>query len=298
MIYPVDWVDAFTNRAFGGNGCAVVHDGGAVPPDQCATFTAETGLVECTFIDPPETAEAHAKVRYFMASGEIPFAGHPTVASVASLLHRGLIEGDSVCLETGAGLIDVRIDRTDAAPWIEMTQIAPEFGPAIPASEVASAVGLSTADIVGQPQVVSTGLPFCVTLVKDHETLARAHQTAALADFANTHAIPGVDLVYPYLLALGGATNEGDTFARLLLGPPLPPEDPFTGSATGATAAYLWRHGLIPEPKYVAEQGHGMGRPGRARVEVLGPPEAIEGVKVSGQAFVLMSGQLMLNRAQ
>jgi len=74
----------------------------------------------------------------------------------------------------------------------------------------------------------------------------------------------------------------------------MPPEDPFTGSATGAAASYLWAKGMIDGPQYVAEQGHGMGRPGQARVELLGPPDAIIGVKVAGRAHVLMSGDLLL----
>ena len=59
-------------------------------------------------------------------------------------------------------------------------------------------------------------------------------------------------------------------------------------------AAWLWRHGLIKSPQFVAEQGHWLGRPGRAEVEVLGPPEAISGVKVGGQGCVLMRGYLNL----
>ena len=59
-------------------------------------------------------------------------------------------------------------------------------------------------------------------------------------------------------------------------------------------AAYLWHHGLIGSPRFIAEQGHWMGRPGRAEVEVLGPPEAIEGVRVGGSGVVLMQGTLRL----
>ena len=71
-------------------------------------------------------------------------------------------------------------------------------------------------------------------------------------------------------------------------------EDPFTGSATGGMAAYLWRHGLIDDPTFVAEQGHGMNRPGRAMVEVLGPRDNIEAVRVGGTAVTLIRGELEL----
>ncbi|MEM6728020.1 MAG: phenazine biosynthesis protein PhzF, partial [Pseudomonadota bacterium] len=58
--------------------------------------------------------------------------------------------------------------------------------------------------------------------------------------------------------------------------------------------AYLWKHGLIGTRSYLAEQGHGMGRPGQARVEILGPPGDPTTIRVGGQAHVLMSGQLHL----
>lgn len=61
-------------------------------------------------------------------------------------------------------------------------------------------------------------------------------------------------------------------------------------------AAYLWSEGLIESPRFVAEQGHWMGRPGRAEVEVLGPRDAIEGVRVAGTGVVVMSGELRLPR--
>ena len=95
-------------------------------------------------------------------------------------------------------------------------------------------------------------------------------------------------------IAVKGATEEGDTFARFLLAPPSPPEDPFTGSATGAMAAYLWKHGLMTLDTFVAEQGHWLGRPGRATVTRLGPVGAMTGVRVAGQGFVLMRGEVEL----
>jgi trans-2,3-dihydro-3-hydroxyanthranilate isomerase len=59
-------------------------------------------------------------------------------------------------------------------------------------------------------------------------------------------------------------------------------------------AAYLWRYGLIDHPTFVAQQGHWMGRPGTASVEVVGPRDNIETVRIGGQAVVVMRGELML----
>ena len=72
------------------------------------------------------------------------------------------------------------------------------------------------------------------------------------------------------------------TFARHFGTPPDLMEDPFTGSATGGMAAYLWRYNLIAEPAFIAEQGHWMNRPGQGTAEVIGPPDDIQTVKVGG----------------
>ena len=299
MPFEFDWVDAFTANPFGGNGCAVVHGAAGLADEICMAITRETGLVECTFLEPSDVADV--KVRYFMADREIPFAGHPTVATVASMVDRGMAgarTGDAggLQLETGAGVIPIEIAAPEgAAPMVTMTQIRPEFGPEVAPEIVAAVGGLDTADIVGMPRVVSTGLPFCITVLKDHDALRRAKlDTAALARFREIAGGELAGVMEPFWVTLEGASEAGDTFSRLLLAPPLPGEDPFTGSATGAMGAYLWANGLLKSATFVAEQGHGMGRPGQAQVEVLGTPEDISGVRVGGQGYVLMRGYLNL----
>ena len=89
-----------------------------------------------------------------------------------------------------------------------------------------------------------------------------------------------------------GSDRRGPHLARHFGTPPDVFEDPFTGSATGGMAAYLWRDGRLASPRFVAEQGHWMDRPGRAEVEVVGPPEAIETVRVGGPAVVVIRGEL------
>lgn len=294
MRFQVDWVDAFTDTPFGGNGCAVVHDAGAVPAETCCRFVRETSLVECTFVEPSDVADA--KVRYFLASREIPFAGHPTIATVASLIGRGSAGAGRLVLETGAGLVPIEVDTAGDGPArITMTQIAPRFGAEVPRDLVARIGGIDPQDIIARPQIVSTGLPFCITVLRDLDALrAVTLNVDALSEMTTHLGYDGRDMLEPYWITRTGVTAAGDTFARLLLAPPSPAEDPFTGSATGAAASFLWRHGLIGDPRYVAEQGHWMGRPGRATVEVLGAADAIEGVRVAGQGWVLMSGELRL----
>lgn len=208
---------------------------------------------------------------------------------------RGLTRGRELVLETGAGLVPVTIDASEGVPRITMTQVAPQFGHDLPRDLVAAVGGLEAGDIIAAPQLVSTGLPFCITVLRDHEALRRVVLNQdALARLAAHLGYDGIDMLEPFWVTLKGATATADTFSRLLIAPPSPPKDAFTGSATGAMAAFLWRYGLIDSCRFVAEQGHWMDRPGQAGVEVLGPPEAITGVRVSGQGRVLMAGQVHL----
>lgn len=154
------------------------------------------------------------------------------------------------------------------------------------------AFGLSEADALpGAPiQTVSTGTPQLMVPLGSLEALRRAWPDPPR--YADLRARG--DFFSPHLFCLEGATPEGLTFARHFGLFPDTAEDPFTGSATGGMAAYLWRHGLIERPRFVAEQGHWMGRPGRATTEILGPPDAIEGVKVGGAAVTVFRGQLRI----
>ena len=294
MGYEFDWVDAFTARAFGGNGCAVVHGAAGLDADTCMAFVRETGLVECTFLQASDVADI--KVRYFLGQSEIPFAGHPTIATVASMVDRGLAGAGDLRLETGAGVIPISVEiAADGVPNITMTQIRPGFGIKVAPEIVAAVGGLKAGDIVGVPQVVSTGLPACITVLKDKAALRRANMdVAALQRFRAVVGDAESQIMEPFWVTLGGETDAGQTFSRLLLPPPGPLEDAFTGSATGAMAAYLWAAGMLDRPKFVAEQGHWMGRPGRAQVEVLGPRDDTSGVRVGGQGYVMMRGSLNL----
>jgi PhzF family phenazine biosynthesis protein len=288
--FPCDWVDAFSDRAFGGNGCAVVHGGALLPAAVACAFVRETSLVECTFTGPSDVADV--RVRYFLAGGEIPFAGHPTIATVAAMRDRGLVTKDHITLETGAGLIAVSV-RGD---MIEMTQIAPEFGDFVAPDLIAAVMSLPSDAIISPPQVVSTGLPFVITVVRDRGDVqaARLNMAAFENQFAGQFHLGDAPVMEPFIVARDGATPAGDTFARLLLPPPNPLEDPFTGSATGAMAAYLWRHGLMQKDQFVAQQGHDMGRPGQAVVTRHGSADKMTGIGVAGTGFVLMRGEVDL----
>ncbi|MFQ5564795.1 MAG: PhzF family phenazine biosynthesis protein [Paracoccaceae bacterium] len=287
--HPFMWVDAFTTTAMSGNPCAVVFGADAIPVETRIAYVRETGLVECAYLQTSDRADFGA--RYYTADKEILLAGHPTIATCAALEAAGLLAGrDGFTLEVGAGVIPIDISRNDGPTVFTMTQFAPEFRREYPPGEIAALVGLSPDDIIGTPRTVSTGTAFCVTVLRDHDALGRARLD--LEAFAACK--PSTDFNEPYLCVTEGFTEAGDTSARMMMLPPLPAEDPFTGSATGSMACYLWANGLIAGPRLVAEQGHWMGRPGRAEVEVLGPRDVISGVRVGGSGVVMMDGKVRL----
>ena len=293
--YAFDWIDAFTETPFGGNACAVVHDSADLPVADRMALVRETSLSECAYLVHSDVADFGA--RYYLPTREILMAGHPTIATVASMLARGMVApGDVFTLEVGAGVLPIEtVARPGRAPLIRMTQMAPQFGRVYEAAEIAAMYGLAPEDIIHPPQIVSTGTPFCITVLRDHDALRRARLNHdALDAWRAETGDPNANMLEPFLVTLTGATAAGDTFSRLLLAPPMPPEDPFTGSATGCMAAYLWHHGLIDRPAFTAEQGNWLARPGMAEIDVLGDPDQITGVKVGGSGVRLMEGVLHL----
>jgi trans-2,3-dihydro-3-hydroxyanthranilate isomerase len=139
-------------------------------------------------------------------------------------------------------------------------------------------------------QTVSTGTPQLMVPVKNLDALRRSRLDVEKYEQLRARA----DFFSPHLFCVQGVTDAGRTFARHFSPPPDVFEDPFTGSATGGMAAYLWRYGLIDEPTFIAEQGHWLQRPGQATVEVVGPRDDIETVKVGGGAVAVIRGELIL----
>lgn len=291
---PIIQVDAFTTTVFGGNPCAVVFDADGLDPATMQAIAREMNLSETAFV--MDSTRADVRARYFTPAEEIPLAGHPTIATVYGLLATGRLRHDGgaqrLSLELQAGVIEVEVvDGEDDRPLITMTQLRPEFLRRYEPAEVLPAFGLAPDDLLpGMPiTTVSTGTPQLMIPLREAAALRRV--MVDQGRFQRLH--DAGDFFSAHLFVIEGATGAGDTFARHFAPPPDLFEDPFTGSATGGMAAYLWHHGLIDASRFTAEQGHWMKRPGRAAVEVLGPPDAIRGVRVGGYAVEVMEGMIL-----
>jgi trans-2,3-dihydro-3-hydroxyanthranilate isomerase len=293
--YPFMQVDAFTTTPLAGNPCAVVFDADDLNDEKRLAIAREMNLSETAFVVRSEAADFGA--RYFTPAEEIPLAGHPTIATVFALIETGRLKLTrpltTISLELRVGPIRIEIESSEGhVQRIIMSQKKPQFLRSYAPEDVMPVFGLTAADVLpGAPlQTVSTGTPQLMIPVRDLEVLRRSSLNTARyvslrarGDFFSTH-----------LFCLQGATEQGSTFARHFVTPPDLLEDPFTGSATGGMGAYLWHYSLIEQPSFCAEQGHWMQRPGIATVDVIGPRDAIETVKVGGSAVTIMRGELVL----
>ncbi len=288
-------VDAFTDRVLHGNACAVVFDADDLDDATMQAIARENNLSETSFVLAPRRGDFRA--RYFTPAQEIPLAGHPTIATVHALVETGRlplrddVTTISLELEVGPIRVDV-VARSGELPLVVMTQQKPRYLKTYDADAALAAFGLEPRDALpGAPvETVSTGTPQLMIPVAGLDSLRQARVDAVRLEALQTDA----DFFSAHLFCLRGATARGRTFARHFGVPPDTFEDPFTGSATGGMGAYLWRHGLIDEPEFVAEQGHWMGRPGTARVEVVGPADDIAAVRVGGTAATILRGELLV----
>jgi trans-2,3-dihydro-3-hydroxyanthranilate isomerase len=255
----------------------------------------EMNLSETSFVWRMD--DGRFRARYFTPAQEIPLAGHPTIATVFSLVESGRLKLDGDYLKMPLVLRDGPIDveifaEARRVQRVVMSQRKPQFLREYTPDEVLPVFGLAHRDLLPGAliQTVSTGTPQLFVPINGLESLRKIkldvdayNALRARSDFFSAH-----------LFCLQGATPSGHTFARHFVTPPDLIEDPYTGSATGGMGAYLWHYNLIEKPTFIAEQGHWMGRPGEGMVEVIGPRNDIETVKVGGAAAVIVRGELIL----
>ncbi len=293
--FPYILVDAFTDRPLSGNPCAVLFDTDEMNDGTMQAIAREMNLSETAFVRRSRIADFGA--RYFTPAEEIPMAGHPTIATAFALVDSGRLplRGDytAIKLELKVGPIPVEIFSAEGkVQRLVMTQKQPKFLATYNRDEVLPVFGLTANDAIANVpiQTVSTGMPQLMVPLRSLEALRRVQLDIPAYNRLRAKS----DFFSPHLFCLQGFTPEGQTAARHFGTPPDTMEDPFTGSATGGMAAYLWHYGLIDSPQFIAEQGHGMNRPGQATVEIAGPRNDIQAVKVGGGAVVVIRGELNL----
>lgn len=299
-------VDVFTDQPFGGNPLAVFPEADGLTDRQMQQLAQELNLSETTFVLPPTAPGADFRVRIFMPTTEIPFAGHPLVGTHWVLAHLGRVDlrepTTRVTFELGVGLRSAELHVAGGRVTRVVTDHQrPEFLAIANSDQVhrlADALGLAPEAIttVAAPvQVVSTGFPQLFVPVR---SLAEVSGIRPLhldvAELSHLCAELGLSAVDVAAFTLETMSPDRNVHMRFFAPVSGVPEDPATGSASGGLAAYLVHHGLLPPtpPLTVVrtEQGLEMGRHSQVVVEVEGTADDIAMVRVSGEVVKVMEG--------
>lgn len=301
---PYAVVDVFTDTRFGGNPLAVIPDARGLEAALMQRIAAEFGYSETTFVFPPTDPQHTAQVRIFTPVAEVPFAGHPNVGTGYVLACGPAVFGQAIgaemWFEERAGLVPVTVlQRDGVVTGASITAPrALEIGPAVPVALVAACASLAPADIAlggHAPLVLSVGLPFVFAEVVSRAALARAKPNRERFVEADV-AVPLADGGFSLFLYVPEPGEPRRLSARMFSPLDNVTEDPATGSASAALAAYLVSR--LPEMDaavtLLIEQGVDMGRPSRLHLATQKAHGTVQRVSVGGDCVPVMRGELMV----
>ncbi len=279
-------IDVFTGNPLFGNPLAVVVDAEGLDAATMQHFAAWTNLSETTFLLPPTQPGADYRVRIFTPRNELPFAGHPSVGSAFVAIESGLLDAGKreLVQECAAGLLPVRVEGEGAARRIHLR--APSAKLADEDSSLASNLRQALGAGVRAARNVCNGPWWIVTDLGEESAVRTLHpDMTAIAALTMRLGAVGV-------CVFGRSREPGFAMTvRAFCPADGIPEDPVTGSANAAIAAYLHAAGELAEfgKRYRASQGREVGRDGVVEVAV---DEAGE-VWIGGECAMVVSGTLL-----
>jgi trans-2,3-dihydro-3-hydroxyanthranilate isomerase len=277
-------VDVFAASAYRGNSLAVFPAAAPLSGSQMGEITKELRHFESIFLQKDDEDARTWDARVFDLAEELDFAGHPVIGA-ASVLHdlHGEKDEETWTLRLKARTVSVATRRRGPGRYASvLDQGAPLFlgRPDVP--NLASWFSLDTDDLdTGlPPEIVSTGLRYLMVPVRGG-ALERAH---IAFDLQFRLAVLGAQFAYLIdAVALEGRHWNNDGIA----------EDVATGSAAGCVAAYLRRHGRIPDGETASlHQGRFTGRPSVMTIAAHGTAADIRSVEVGGDVVLVGEGRL------
>jgi trans-2,3-dihydro-3-hydroxyanthranilate isomerase len=261
-------------------------------PEEMQHLARGMSFAETVFVVPPKDPGAQFGLRCFTPTTEASFSGHGLLGAAYVLATTGrlTIEGDKteVYAEVGGSLHPVTLQHpAGSVQKVSMVEQEARFGERLEDfGRVAAALSLDPMDILRTSlpvQVVATGLACLIVPV--------ASLVAMRAILPMGQAVDELlqDLEATCLLAFTEDTlsPQNDVHVRVFAPPLGIDEDPATGSANGALAAYLVRHGVViarPTVRLRSEQGTEIGRPSVIELQVdtsTSPPTILVGGRVA-----------------
>jgi PhzF family phenazine biosynthesis protein len=285
-------VDAFTTDPLSGNAAGVIPDAEELSSHQQQAIARELAVSETAFLS--SSTEADRKIRYFTPTQELSLCGHATIAAHALLGEEDVIAPGSHSLETDRGVLEIEIED-DGTVWMQQespTVVQRE----IDYDQLAAALGTDPATLqdVGADIPVaraSTGLPVLIVPINFLESLSGLQpDLAAIERLSADHDVAGI-----YVFTFDTLSTDSTAHGRFFAPAVGVDEDPVTGTASGACAAYLDSVGsaafdeLDDELRF--EQGHFLDRAGLVRVRLERDGSGRD-VWVGGQAVTTVEGTL------
>ncbi len=266
MTLPFYWVDAFTNRVFGGNPAGLVPLAHWLPAATMQAIARQNGLAETAFF--VRTGPARWHLRWFTPESEINLCGHATLATAHLILRELRLPTSTLTFDTLSGPLTVQ-----SGPEGRLVLDFPAW-PAQALSDDAVRAAITTA--LGGPAPVWLGKARDVIAVFPTAEDVRALQPDFIA-LGKLSDVVGV---------IATAPGEDCDFVSRFFAPGAGiPEDPVTGSAHCTLMPY-WVEKL-GRPDLHARQLSARG--GELWCKLSGTR-----VHIAGQAVTYLRGTLTL----
>lgn len=264
MPTKVIYVDAFTEKAFGGNQAAVCLLEKPADERWMQSVASEICFSETAFVVPQKGDEF--SLRWFTPACEVDLCGHATLAAAHVLLKEGILStGSTAVFHTASGILK-------AVPTPQGAEL--DF-PAEPAKEIKHPGGLC--DALGtEPRYVGRNRMDLLIEVDNAATVRGLLPDMVLLKKISTRGF----------IVTAASDVKGYDFVSRFFAPGIGiDEDPVTGSAHCCLGPY-WRNKLGKD-SFMALQLSKRGG-------VLGVQTKGDRVLLSGHAVIVISGELLV----
>ncbi len=276
-------LDVFAHARGCGNPLGVVFDAEDLDATSMQAIAAWLNLSETTFVLPPTQAGADYRLRIFTPRQELPFAGHPSVGTAHAVLQRGLAppRAGRLVQECAAGLLPLRIDGEGEQRRLHVRAPRAVEREGDPAAVLPSLRGGVRGAL--RPALIDNGPRWwCVELADEAAVRSLSPDLPSMAAASVATAAIGVAVFarcqnQPYAIVVRAFVPADGI-----------PEDPVTGSANAAIAAWMHLNQALPARSYLASQGREVGRDGIVECTVDESGE----VWIGGQTQTVVEGTL------
>jgi len=302
--------DVFSDSPFGGNPVVVVPEGEGMTSEEMQALARGMSFAETAFITTPTVEGAAFAVRCFSPTTELAYSGHQLLGAGYVMAAEGrvdLAEGRAeLPVQVGKGLCHVAVSRDTARDVTRVTvteRPASFLGVVDDRQAVADALSVDPAalQLDGWPvEQVRTDLTCLVVPVRDLATMRLLLPAKGALDALLSNAGASMALAF----CLDTLSPMNDVHVRVFAPPLGIDEDPATGSANAALAAYLHRQGALATGGgglgrraagglilLRSEQGSEMGRPSVIELE-LDPGSQPPVVRVGGRVQRSVEGSV------